>query len=133
MLSVFPELLTFSLVAPFILRITIGGFMVFLGIRRRKVEVVTWDSLWSDTKIGSVPLGPVLAKIQIVIGIFIFIGLYTQIAVLLALAFIWLEYYKKSKALQTTLHELWLTIFMTAINISLLFLGAGLLAFDLPL
>jgi len=133
MLSIFPELFTYGIVAPFILRVAIGGFFIWQGVRRRKEEMTSWDTLWVGKKIGSLPLSPILAKVQIVIGIFLFVGLYTQIAAILAGIFVWVEFHKKSKTARPTFVEFWMNIIVTAVLVSLLFLGAGILAFDLPL
>lgn len=133
MLSIFPELFTYGIVAPFILRIAIGGFFIWQGIRRRKEEMTSWDALWVGKKIGSLPPSPILAKTQIVIGIFLLVGLYTQVAAILAGIFIWVEFRKKSQTARPSFQELWMNIIMTAVLVSLLFLGAGILAFDLPL
>jgi len=133
MLSVFPDLFTYGLVAPFILRISIGAFFVLLGIRRLKNDAPAWDILWTDIKIGSLPLGPIFAKVQILIGIFLFIGLYTQVVALLAIVFIWGEAFRKNKRVHLSFQELWMTLLLSAICVSFLFLGAGFLAFDLPL
>lgn len=133
MLSVFPELFTYALVAPFILRITLGGYFLLLGLRRHKEDAFTWNSLWNNKSIGSLPIAPALAKAQIIIGLFLIVGLYTQIATLVALVFIWLEWFKRYRTAKPNFQELWSTIFVTAISLSLLFIGAGFLAFDLPL
>lgn len=133
MLSIFPDLFTYGIVAPFILRIAVGGFFMWQGVRRRKEEMASWDALWVGKKIGSLPLSPILAKVQIVIGIFLFVGLYTQVAAILAGVFVWAEFQKKSQTVRPSFQELWMSIIMTAVLISLLFLGAGILAFDLPL
>lgn len=133
MLSTFPELFTYGLIAPFILRIAVGAFFVLMGLRRRKQNAAEWDTLWGGKKVGSLLLSPILAKIQIVIGIFIFVGLYTQISAILSIIFLAVEWYKRRKAGHLYFSEMWNYVFMMVIAVSLLFLGAGLLAFDLPL
>jgi uncharacterized membrane protein YphA (DoxX/SURF4 family) len=133
MLSLFPGFFTYAIIAPFILRVALGTYFIWQGIKRRKDEMASWDALWAGQKIGSLPLSPILAKIQIVIGIFLFVGLYTQFATILAGIFIWLEFRKKAKTTRPTFSEIWMAVFMTVIAISLLFLGAGIIAFDLPL
>ena len=133
MLSTFPELFTYALVAPFILRIVLGGFFVFQGIRRHKQDSTSWNTLWGDMKIGSLHVAPILVKIQIVIGILLFVGLYTQISAILAIIFIVVELYKRNNFARLNSQEVWSGIFMVSVALSLLFLGAGLLAFDYPL
>jgi len=134
MLSIFPDLFTYSLVAPFILRIAVGGFFILQGTRRHKEDRVVWDTFWSDKKIGSHAIAPILAKIQIVVGVFLFIGLFTQIAATLAAIFVWGEWFRKRmNGNNVPFQELWMTVLVSVIGISLLFLGAGALAIDLPL
>lgn len=134
MLSIFPELFTYSLIAPFILRIALGGYFILQGARRRKAgDDPAWDALWYNAKIGSLPTVPVLAKIQIIIGILLFVGLYTQVAAILATIFIGIEWRKRSQAAPLSFQEQWTLTLAAAIAVSLLFLGAGVLAFDLPL
>lgn len=133
MLSVFPELFTYSLIAPLILRLAIGCYFLFGGIRKLRENKDNWNNLWSNSSLGSLALGPILAKIQIVIGIFLLAGLYTQIAAILAIVFAGAECWKRHRGTAPSLHESWPTIFVIAISLALLFLGAGFLAFDLPL
>ncbi len=133
MLSIFPELFTYGLFAPLILRIVLGGYFVLLGIRRVKEDSAGYSALWGNTKIGSKPLAPILAKIQITIGIMIFIGLYTQVIVIVAIAFMLAEWFRRSAMGKLSFQELWNTLLIVAICAALLILGAGLLAFDLPL
>jgi uncharacterized membrane protein YphA (DoxX/SURF4 family) len=133
MLSTFPELFTYGLIAPFVLRVALGIFFVLQGIRRRKQDIISWNNLWNGVKIGSLQVGPILAKIQIVLGIFLFVGLYTQISAILAVIFMAVEWFKRHKVSSLSFAEIWMSVFIITIAASLLFLGAGLLAFDLPL
>jgi uncharacterized membrane protein YphA (DoxX/SURF4 family) len=133
MLSVFPELFTYGIVAPFLLRVVLGGFFIWQGVRRRREEMAGWDALWAGKKIGSLALSPILAKVQIVIGVLLFVGLYTQVTAILAIAFIWTEFHKKSQTTRPAFQEIWFNVLVTTVAVSLLFLGAGIIAFDLPL
>lgn len=143
MLSIFPNLFTYSLFAPFVLRLALGSFFILQGLRRIRQDAPAWNSIWGSqlgdavkTENGSaVPwtLASVLARLQILIGVFIFIGLFTQVTALVAIAFVWVEWFKRARTNPHTFSELWGIIFVTAICIGLLFLGAGFLAFDLPL
>ena len=133
MLSIFPELFTYALIAPFILRIGLGVYFISQGIRHRKEDALAWDALWSEVKIGSSPVAPILAKIQIVVGVLLFVGLYTQVAAILAVIFAGVEWHKRTRVASLPFQELWTTVMVIVIAVSLLFLGAGFLAFDLPL
>ncbi len=133
MLSIFPELFTYTLFAPLILRITVGAYFIMVGLRRHKEDAPAWNSLWNDFRFHNVPVAPVLAKLQVAIGAFIFVGLFTQVAVIVAIAFMWAEWFKRNRTARLGLHEMWILIFLSVICVSLLLLGAGLMAFDLPL
>ncbi len=133
MLSTFPELFTYSLFAPFLLRLALGGFFIFQGMRRHKQDSEGWNTLWNNAKIGSLSIAPLLTKIQIILGVLIVVGLYTQISVILAALFVGAEVYRRHRITPLTVSEVWPSVFLIVVSISLLFLGAGVLAFDLPL
>ncbi len=134
MLSIFPDLFTYSLIAPFVLRIALGSFFVLQGIRRHKEDSMGWNALWVNKKLGTYTVAAILAKIQIIIGVLLFVGLFTQVAGILALLFVWVEWFKKrTNGTTIPFQELWLAVLVTVIGLSLLFLGAGSLAIDLPL
>lgn len=133
MLMTFPGLLTYVLLAPFILRVALGGYLILGGLRKLREEKLAWNSIVPNLKIGKYDLATVLAYIQVIVGIFVVIGLFTQIAVIITLIYVWFEWYRKSRNMSLAFSELWITVFVTVISISLLFTGAGFLAFDLPL
>lgn len=134
MLSIFPELFTYSLIAPFILRVVLGAYFLYTGIRHHKEDAAVWNSVWNDKKIGSWTVGSILAKVQIIIGVLFILGLWTQLAAIASIAFNKAEWYKRHKFTWTTTGtDLWLKIFISAASLALLFLGAGFLAADLPL
>jgi len=137
MLSIFPELFTYALVAPFVLRVALGSYFIVQGLRRHKQDTMVWENLWSKNgapiKIGSLKVAPVLVKIQIVLGVLLFVGLYTQVAAILVLIFAGAEIFMKHKQSPLTFNEKWFTVIVGAMSLSLLFLGAGFLAIDLPL
>jgi uncharacterized membrane protein YphA (DoxX/SURF4 family) len=137
MLSIFPELFTYGLVAPFILRVALGSYFIVQGLRRHKQDTGVWENLWSHNgmpiKIGSLKVAPVLVKIQIVLGVLLFVGLYTQVATIFALVFVGAEVFMKHKQSPLSFNEKWFAVLVGALALSLLFLGAGFLAIDLPL
>ncbi|HLP44120.1 MAG TPA: DoxX family membrane protein [Candidatus Nanoarchaeia archaeon] len=133
MLSIFPELFTYSLFAPFILRLVLGAYFMYTGIRHHKEDAALWNTVWNDKKIGSWTVGSILAKVQIAIGVLLILGLWTQIAAILVIVFNKVEWYKRHKFNTEPIAALWPKIFISAIAFSLLFLGAGFLAADLPL
>ena len=114
-LSLFPHLLTYGLLAPMLLRISVGLLRLFAGIERYK----------KGHRISSI--------LSIISSILIIIGLYTQIAAIAAIVLIFFDYYTEKKISHISKEKNALTILMIAILLSLLFTGPGFLAFDLPL
>lgn len=114
MLSIFPSLLSYPLVAYFILRITLFLSLSFLAWQRKNKEYKGFSILEGIT------------------SIFILIGLFTQVAVLVSVLLTLIEYYLESKKGQNVESKM-VKYFMISISISLLLLGPGIFAFDMPL
>lgn len=114
-LSIFPGLLTFQLVAPFLLRLVVGFFILSIG----------WDRYKKPYKSACI--------IYAVAGILLILGLYTQIAAILALIVLKFDFYMDKKNGHVSREKFILQVVVNIIVISLLFTGPGFLAFDLPL
>lgn len=134
MLNTFPTLLAFGLFAPLFLRLALGLTFFFIGISsvtQRKESYIERFSrqnfpfpkacLWT------------LGIIEILVGIFITVGLYTQISALVALYFSFNLLILERGENKVLPHTSLLYVILAAISISLLFSGAGFLAFDFPL
>ena len=134
MLNPFPELLTYSLLAPFILRITIGFLLVNLGFLKLKKEKSRWEALFETFQIKQKVIATkILGGIEVIGGLALIAGFYTQIA---ALAFVILggiEVYIEFKEETLLKRDIVFYLLMFVIALSLLFSGAGFFAFDLPL
>lgn len=134
MLSIFPTLLAYNMIGTTLLRVSLGAIFLVLGYRAMKKDRSHFLSFFNKLGLrGGVYLAMFFALIETLVGIFLLAGLYTQIAALVALII-------SLKLLLLNLFGGKLTseapsfYFLTAIiSASLLFLGAGLLAFDLPL
>jgi len=98
MLSVFPWLFNYSQIAPFILRLGLGIVLIRVGYKNGIIGIV-----------------------QILTAVFLFLGLLTQPAALLAM----IASYK--------IKERKLMFLIFAVALSLILLGPGLFSFDLPL
>ena len=98
MLSVFPELFNYSQIAPFILRIALGIILIRIGYKSGFIGII-----------------------QILTAVFLFLGLFIQIAAPLAI----IACYK--------IREKKLALMIVATALSLILLGPGLFSFDLPL
>lgn len=119
MLSLFPTLLSYQLLAPFLLRVTLG--VVFI--------VWSYSHLKSREHSKKVALGIVDA----LVGLFLVIGLWMQVVALIAA--ILLAAGLVMKAMKKSLFTSGVNYYfiLLIISLSLLFLGAGAFAFDLPL
>lgn len=98
MLSVFPQLFDYSQLAPLILRVGLGVILIKVGYKNGFV-----------------------GALQILAAVFIILGLFIQVAALLALA----TCYK--------IKEKKIMLLVVAVALSLIFLGPGLISLDLPL
>ena len=116
MVTIFPDLLIFSLLAPFIIRLFLGFYFIVWGwssIRKK-------DDAQSNTR-----LKQVLGLVGLVGGLFVLVGAFTQIAALVLLGLL-------AYLIKTSRNRL-PYILLLGMALSLLLSGAGLLAFDLPL
>ncbi len=113
-LSIFPNLFTYSIFAITLIRI----FSAFIFIKialRRKNKIIGWMFI------------P-----EILISLFLLVGLYTQIAVILIWFLVMFEkYFDKKEGKKETSGET--LALLEVCLIATLFLGPGAFAFDLPL
>jgi len=121
MLNPFPDLLIFSLFAPFIIRFFLGLYFLLSGsallkkLYRKREE--------DESCPVSVHL---IGWISLIGGIVVFVGFFTQIgALILATLSLSLAFSRP--------HSRSLYLLLFAMSLSLLFSGAGFWAFDLPL
>jgi uncharacterized membrane protein YphA (DoxX/SURF4 family) len=122
------------MLSPFILRIVLGLIIINLGSLKLGKENSAWQKLFETINLHPAKICvKVLAFIEIVGGIMLVIGSYTQLtAIVFAILFFCeaiLEY--REPALEK--RNLTFYILMFSVTLSLIFLGAGAFAFDLPL
>ena len=133
-LNTFPELLTYGVLSPFILRVVIGFMIINLGILKLGKEKKDWEELFKTINFHPARyFTKILAFIEIIGGLMLFIGSYTQIvAIIFAITFFCeavLEY--REESLESRTLPFYILIF--AISLSLIFSGAGAFSIDLPL
>lgn len=119
MLSLFPSLLSYEPIAPFLLRVTLGAVLLvwsYKRIRNRQDAKTTMFGI-----------------VEGIAGILILIGLWMQLGALIAavIFLIKLVHKLREKALFTSGVNYYFILFI--ISLSLLFLGPGDFSFDLPL
>ncbi len=122
MLSLFPSLLTYGRLGPFIIRGVLGITLAYFGYL--KIMNRGRSSGSNSVRYGIV---------EVFISAFLIIGLYTQLAALInaLILVIKLVFKAKQKALFSDGINYYVLLLVMAI--SLLFTGAGAFAFDLPL
>jgi uncharacterized membrane protein YphA (DoxX/SURF4 family) len=133
MLSIFPDLLSLSLVAPLLLRVTLGVIVGMIGYKIVYKYRGQFFKFYQENKYPmakSMPL--VFGYLAIVTGIFLVIGFLTQIATLVAI-YIFASLYLIDKDLHIFEYQKHFYILTVVVSVSLLFLGPGILAIDLPL
>lgn len=127
MLSLLPGLLDFSSFAPILLRLALGGAFLGYGLK----ELIRPQYLNE----AGIPNGwaRVVGLWEALLGSLLIVGLFTQLVALLVglelLGYLFLRLKDKTK-MPIPLDYL---LVMLAIALSLILLGPGLIAFDLPL
>ncbi|MEK7186993.1 MAG: DoxX family protein [Patescibacteria group bacterium] len=134
MLNPFPELLSFSLLGPFVLRVVLGLIFLDLGILKFRGEKIRWLASFEALNIHPADLMlAVYALLQIVGGLFLIAGFWTQIAALVLAIFSGVELSIEWKAREILKRDFIFYLLLFAISLSLLITGAGAFAFDIPL
>ncbi len=134
MLNPFPDLLTYSLLAPFILRVVAGLIFINLGVLLFKEEKERWFISLSTLKIPNPKLAiKIFGCIEIVGGAMFILGFYTQITALVLALLTFAETYVEYKDPAILKRNFVFYIMLLAIVLSLLLSGAGAFAIDLPL
>ena len=120
--SLFPYLLSYQEIAPFILRIVLGLTLAWFGYKKIQQKGTSSGS-------NSVMYGVV----EIIIAAFLIIGLYTQLAALLNALILTIKigFKIRDKAFLTDGVNYY--VLLLAMALSVVFLGAGIWSFDLPL
>jgi putative oxidoreductase len=134
MLNPFPDLLTYSLLAPFILRVVAGIIFIDLGVLAFRNEKESWLASLSALKVPDPKLAlKILGGIEIIGGVMFILGLFTQVAALVLAMLVFAETYIEYKEPLLLKRNFVFYLMLLAIVLSLLLSGAGAFAFDLPL
>jgi hypothetical protein len=114
-LSMFPQLFFLGFVAPLLLRLCAGFFIIYLG-KNRTTKIYGWSAI-----------------VYIISGILLILGLYTQIVVIVSMLTIVFDFFMDKGFTLFPTEKKFLYFVIEIILISLLLTGPGFLAFDLPL
>ena len=134
MLNTFPNLLTFSLLAPVILRVVLGLIFINLGYVELTSEKKRWVAFFETVHLKPATIFVILmGLIEIIGGFFLIAGFLTQITALIFSIITFGEFYAEYREETLLKRDLIFYLLIFAISLSLLFSGAGLFAIDLPL
>lgn len=133
-LSLFPDLFTYQLAAVSLLRIFLGASFIVYGYQKLASKRERYRRLFTAFhKESASLLHPFIGIVELVAGIMILVGVYMQAAVL-ALAFLtFIAADLKSRRPKALPRDLAVYLSLFIISLSLLFLGPGVFAIDLPL
>jgi uncharacterized membrane protein YphA (DoxX/SURF4 family) len=134
MLNTFPELLTYSQVGPFILRLVLGLILIDVGLLKFRGERSEWIKAFDAYKIKPAYIFVSLfGLLEIIGGSLLVIGLYTQIAALVFVVLSAIEFYTEYTEGNVIRRDIVFYALVFAISLSLLLTGAGAYAKDIPL
>jgi uncharacterized membrane protein YphA (DoxX/SURF4 family) len=116
------------------LRVVIGLIFLDLGMLKFKGERYRWLQSFEALNLKPADvLVSIYAAIQVVGGLMLILGLYTQIAALVFVVFTAMEYSIEQREKSILKRDIVFYILTLAIAVSLLLTGAGTFAFDIPL
>lgn len=134
MLSIFPTLFTYGIVAPFVLRMAAGLFFLDRGYRHLKEEkkgLVSDMTHWLHA--FAKPFATIVALVEIVLGLSLIAGFLTQIVAIIGAIYMFKMLYFKVECPHIAKHDRLVYVLFIVILLSLLVTGPGILAADLPL
>ncbi len=130
----FPELLDFSFYAPLLLRCVLAIYVIAIGFsaHHKNVRIIAGEGSVAEVK-KELTVGEMTYRSAFIIaGVFLLIGLYTQIFALIIAILMCASIFDKRARLTNEIARAELTLLLV-IALSLLLTGAGPFAFDLPL
>jgi len=134
MLSVFPNLLNYNVLAPFILRLAVGIIFLELGYLKLGKEKSSWKMFFETIHFKpSSFFVLLLAVIEIIAGAFLVVGYLTQLAALVMAIILLAEAYVELQDGALLKRDIVFYTLLLVICVSLILTGAGAYAFDLPL
>jgi uncharacterized membrane protein YphA (DoxX/SURF4 family) len=122
------------MLSPFILRVVLGLIIINLGSLKLGKENSAWQKLFETINFHPAKIFvKVLAFIEIIGGLMLLVGSYTQLSAMVFTLLFFCEAVLEYRDPQLEKRNLTFYILMFAIALSLIFLGAGAFAFDMPL
>lgn len=134
MLNLFPGLLSYAMLGPFILRLVLGLIVIDLGFLKFKGERKRWLTTFEAMHLRPAELFVTLyALVQIAGGLLLLIGLWTQGVAIVFAILTFSELYVEWSSATLMKRDFTFYLLMFVISLSLVFTGAGAYAFDIPL
>ena len=124
----------YTLFGPFILRLVLGLIFLDLGFLKFRSEKQRWIASFETLGLRPADLFvPLYGLLQIIGGVLLLIGLWTQVAALVFAIFTGIELYVEWQAREILKRDMVFYVLILAISLSLLLTGAGAYAIDIPL
>jgi len=134
MLNIFPDLLTYELLSPLILRVVLGILFISLGYLELTKEKERWLRVFEIIRFRPAKVWvKVFGVVELLGGALLILGLFTQAAALLFAVIGLAETYIEWRAPIVLKRNIVFYVLVTAISLSLLLTGSGAFSFDLPL
>jgi uncharacterized membrane protein YphA (DoxX/SURF4 family) len=133
-LSPFPDLFIYSALGPFILRWVLGFIFINSGLLKMKAEKSRWITTMKIARIPNEAFAvQALGWLELIVGAMLIVGFYTQVAALVISLLTFVMLYAEYKEDSLVKRDLPFYLLTFAIALTLLIMGAGAFAIDLPL
>ena len=133
MLNPFPSLLMFGILAPFIIRVSLGATLLYIAVEhfrsKREIAGVLSPLMGRSSKWAWV----LLCSVEVVAGALLVVGAWTQIGAIVVLLLALKTFFIKPSLRHLSPLSRSTYVLMCMMALSLLLSGAGGFAFDLPL
>ena len=130
-LNTFPDLLTFGIIAPFIVRVVLAFIAINLGYLKLGKEKLEWKELFETIHFRPAQFFVKLfAVIEILGGLMLLVGAYTQIVAMVFAVIFFCEAIIEYREESLEDRNLTFYILLFAISLSLIVSGAGAFALD---
>jgi len=133
MLNPFPDLFTYGLLGATLIRITIGAFFFYSAVQHYRGRKETAQLLSPLMGALSKRTGIVLTAIEMIVGLLLVMGAWTQIVAIVAIVLCIKSLLLKSKLTSLAPFSHSTYILLLVMSLSLLVLGGGAFGFDIPM
>lgn len=133
MLNPFPDLLVYGLLAPFIIRISLGAALLYLGIEHYRTRQDGASLVRPYLGRGAPYASSILGGCAVLCGITLVFGAWTQIAALVACSLSLMPLLLRSHHEGFSPYSRGTYGLLFVMSLSLLLSGAGAFAIDIPL